>query len=68
MSEIHQFTEDRLTEFFTMVDWSFVKRVEITKHIDDIIWAKLIHYRPGKYMMHGLKHGFKNGSGIDRIG
>lgn len=66
MSEIHRMSEDRLTEFFDMIDWSFVKRVEITKTCDGVIWAKLIHHRPGKYMLHALKHGWKNGNGVDR--
>jgi hypothetical protein len=67
MSEIHRFKEDRLQEFFSeMIDWEFVKRVEITKTVDGVIWAKVIHHRPGKYMLHALKCGFKNGSGIDR--
>jgi hypothetical protein len=35
MSEIHRFKEDRLQEFFSeMIDWEFVKRVEITKTVD----------------------------------
>jgi len=60
MSEVHTFTEDKLPEFFTMIDWSFVKRAEVTKTADGKIWVKLIHYRSGRYMMHGLKHGFKS--------
>jgi hypothetical protein len=60
MSELHRFTEDKLPEFFTLIDWSYVKRAEVTKTIDGMIWVKLIHYRSGKYMQHGLKHGFKS--------
>lgn len=59
MSETYRFVESRLGEFFTMVDWSYIKRVEITKTVDGMMWAKLIHYRSGKYMMHGLKQGWK---------
>ncbi len=58
MSEIHEFPEEKLAEFFTMVDWYYVKRVEITKLPDERISAKLVHYRSGRYMMHGLKHGW----------
>ena len=65
MTETHRFSEDRLPEFFTMINWEYVKRVEITKTADGVMWAELIHYRPGKYMLHGLKHGFKNGNGVD---
>ena len=68
MSEIHRMKEDRLQEFFSeMVNWGFVKRVEITKTCDGVIWAKLIHYRSGRYMQHGLKCGFKSGSGLNPI-
>ena len=65
MSETHRFSEDRLLEFFDMVNWSFVKRVEISKTSDGVMWAKLIHHRSGKYMFHAFKHGWKNGNGID---
>jgi hypothetical protein len=58
MSEVHRFKEERLSEFFSLIDWSFVKRAEVTKTIDGIIWVKLIHHRPGKYMYHALKHGW----------
>jgi hypothetical protein len=60
MAETHRFSEDKIQEFFTMIDWSFVKRVEIIKTVDGMIWAKLIHYRSGKYMVHGLKFGWKS--------
>lgn len=63
MTETHRFAEDKLPEFFTMVDWSFVKRVEITKTVDGVIWAKLIHHRSGKYMVHGLKRGWVESKG-----
>ena len=66
MSEHHRFTEDRIAEFFDMVNWDFIKRVEITRTADGVIWAKLVHYRSGKYMMHGLKYGFKNGDGLSK--
>ena len=59
MSEIHTFTEDKLAEFFTMIDWNFVKRAEVTKTVDGKIWVKLVHHRSGKYMFHALKHGWK---------
>lgn len=65
MSEIHRMHESKLSEFFEMVDWSFIKRVEISKTVDGVIWAKLVHHRPGKYMLHGLKHGWKNGNGLN---
>jgi hypothetical protein len=65
MSETHRMSEDKLPEFFTMIDWDFIKRVEISKTVDGILWAKLIHHRPGKYMLHALKTGWKNGNGVD---
>lgn len=64
MSEIYRMSEDRIPEFFDMIDWNFIKRVEITKTADGVIWATLVHHRPGKYMMHSLKHGWKNGCGV----
>lgn len=39
MSEIHRMSEDKIQEFFGMIDWSYVKRVEITKTVDGVIWA-----------------------------
>lgn len=65
MSGIHRMSEDRLPEFFTMIDWEFIKRVEISKTADGVVWVKLVHYRSGRYMLHALKHGFKNGNGLD---
>ena len=64
MSELHQMHESKIAEFFDMVNWDYIKRVEITKTADGVIWAKLIHYRSGKYMHHGLKCGWKNGNGL----
>ena len=65
MSEIYRMSEDRIPEFFDMIDWNFIKRVEITKTADGVIWAKLFHYRSGRYMLHALKYGWKNGNGVD---
>lgn len=65
MSQIIRCSEDRIQELFSeMIDWSYVKRVEITKTADGVVWVKIIHYRPGKYMFHALKRGWKNGDGL----
>jgi thioredoxin reductase len=61
MTDTYRIGDEPLSEFFERIDWSFVKKVTITKTVDGIFWAGLTHYRSGKYMLHSFKHGRKAG-------
>jgi len=57
MSEIHCLDDEPVSEFLNRIDWSFVKRVTITKTVDGKFWVELTHYRSGRFMHHAFKHG-----------
>jgi hypothetical protein len=59
MTETHRIGDEPLSDFLERIDWSYVKKVAITKTVDGIFWAELTHYRSGKYMLHAFKHGRK---------
>ena len=60
MTETLRLDDEPLSEFFDRIDWSFVKKVAITKTVDGKFWAVITHYRSGKYMHHSFKHGRKS--------
>lgn len=60
MTETHLIGDEPLAEYLERINWSFVKKVVITKTVDEIFWAAITHYRPGKYMHHTFKHGRKS--------
>ena len=60
MTQILCLDDEPISEFFERIDWSFVKRVIITKTVDEKLWATIIHYRSGRYMFHAFKHGRKS--------
>jgi len=57
MTETHCIGDEPLSEFLNRIDWSFIKKVTITKTVDGKFWAELTHHRSGRFMLHAFKQG-----------